>query len=664
MRQIGKLWGVWICIFILILGGCQNQVETLKHIEETPLLGQSVNKHQSIYWLDCFYQKDEIIYAMKFYGEDLYLIKGEESSNLEIGVYDITTNTYEKKITLKDFTSIINCYLCENGYLFINVPSDQKFVVYNKKFEVVCSGEQFQLSDIIIPYSNGSGFLYVNEERSQLLEYKFDTKKSRCLFRLSEGMNELSIMGLTKEGEYILGCCVMEEGIGTYLLIDTISKEYALLNEEDASYYVQEDVIIRLDQKSYAEGYIEFFNPEKSRALKKFYFEKSQEVNDYYYNKDTTSLLTLCDGTNQGGETNILLQVRLYDTEEEQLLRESQITRDEYAQIKSNIKDSEIYIRQDLTLLSESGNYASFCITDSDGMKVYLWDLNVEEDVVKDYSFSISLGAKESKLGTNNDERVKELENTYGIKIRIRNDAVRFFPDFAVNACLDEKTIQSALLELTTVLERFPKKLFQELLYDRIHSFEVFLCGTLVQGNEMGISNPAGFALVYDSKQMVVIDINLLYTIQSNFAHEVMHAIEAKAEYLIAEGVVSDDLLSRWNQYNPRDFHYYESYVDSYGNEYTQENSSEYTPEDCDVTDNIDRIYFIDYYCSTYAFEDRARMFETLMSASKEGLPEYFASESLVKKAVYLCEIIRQTIPSVQEEKQVYWEKFLPIQKE
>ena len=66
------------------------------------------------------------------------------------------------------------------------------------------------------------------------------------------------------------------------------------------------------------------------------------------------------------------------------------------------------------------------------------------------------------------------------------------------------------------------------------------------------------------------------------------------------------------------------------------------------------KIYFIDAYSKSYPTEDRARVFEKLMESG--GDPYFADCPILMKKAEFLCTVIRKYFPSVAVVEHAAWE--------
>ena len=80
-----------------------------------------------------------------------------------------------------------------------------------------------------------------------------------------------------------------------------------------------------------------------------------------------------------------------------------------------------------------------------------------------------------------------------------------------------------------------------------------------------------------------------------------------------------------------------------------------YTPSDPLSNEDINRIYFVDGYATTFPLEDRARIFEHI--AVDEELLNAFESKNLMVKAECMCAVIRDVFSCIDENDMPFWEK-------
>lgn len=266
---------------------------------------------------------------------------------------------------------------------------------------------------------------------------------------------------------------------------------------------------------------------------------------------------------------------------------------------------------------------------------------------------------RERQMGTDLSvpfELEYSLESEYGIEIFTGEDAIINFPDFYAAELNDISTITDTLEALQWVMARFPTGFFQE-LYSEENQYGpsklcIYITSTLSPADETGVSFPAAYAY-YDyerNSQVIVADGTQSYSLRTNFAHEIMHAIETrinnKTDYVSFFG------FDKWNEYLPDGFEYNYGYRDENGYDYSDLEYTAYYSEDAS------NVYFIDSYSKTFPLEDRARLFENLFMSENE-LNTVFTYENIKARAEYLCAVIRETFESVKQSDSVWWERFI-----
>ena len=70
----------------------------------------------------------------------------------------------------------------------------------------------------------------------------------------------------------------------------------------------------------------------------------------------------------------------------------------------------------------------------------------------------------------------------------------------------------------------------------------------------------------------------------------------------------------------------------------------------------LDSVYFVDGYATSYAKEDKARIFENIFFSETTPLPDYFRSVNMQLKSAYLCACIREAFTCL-EGVEACWEK-------
>ena len=210
-----------------------------------------------------------------------------------------------------------------------------------------------------------------------------------------------------------------------------------------------------------------------------------------------------------------------------------------------------------------------------------------------------------------------------------------------------------------STIQKFPDGFFNDLLSDEVRGIDIYLCGAFTPINpQWGIDTASAFAVVYNSRQIIAMNLDYIYSFEQTLAHEFMHTIERRIQQMVWDNQIESGVIL-WDAVLPEGYYYANSYRAPDGTEYDSSNRPEYTPYDADSYNDISNVYFVDGYSTTFASEDMARIFENLFAQSE--LPYFFESPHLMVKAEYLCAVIRECLPSVKAAKEVIWEKSVQI---
>lgn len=236
------------------------------------------------------------------------------------------------------------------------------------------------------------------------------------------------------------------------------------------------------------------------------------------------------------------------------------------------------------------------------------------------------------------------LEEKWDISICYGEEVTALMPyDYNAAILTDQELIAKKLRELSDILDSYPEGFFSELPYGTYDHFEISLCAGLSPTGSDGINTAIAISNTRGSVLMSVFDVVNTDLFEQTFAHELLHLMERRIDQL------DPSLLADWTSLTPGgDSAYYFSYHDEFGDE-VRDGSNTWLWE---IDPNM--VYFVDAYSKTYPNEDRARIFEYLVSA--DGDPDYLESPVLRAKAECLCEIIRLAFPSVANADTVAWE--------
>lgn len=249
--------------------------------------------------------------------------------------------------------------------------------------------------------------------------------------------------------------------------------------------------------------------------------------------------------------------------------------------------------------------------------------------------------------------RAAELEETYGVRIYLGENAVVTFPDYTTSACTDEQMMSDALDTLEEALSLYPPSYLEQLCHEANRAICLYLTGTLTPiYPDQNIDNPGGIACPRGDVQMIA--FNLEYLRVQDVVHELNHVLDS---FLWASDALDEET---WNAMNPEGFDYYYSYIDENGESYEWTGDTTYTTWSSSYyLGDLENAYFIDPYSTTYPTEDRARLMEYLLAGYYAGAGEFFSGEHAQEKLSYYFDCIRRSFDTAGWPEQTAWEAAL-----
>ena len=149
------------------------------------------------------------------------------------------------------------------------------------------------------------------------------------------------------------------------------------------------------------------------------------------------------------------------------------------------------------------------------------------------------------------------------------------------------------------------------------------------------------------NEALIVVDFNYFDIARSTIHHEFGHCID---DMLVYNGGIDEKV---WDTYNPVSVTGGSLYTDTYdmfGNYGDEIYAYGTNGED------YENSYFVDTYSMTYPSEDRARIWDNIMS--DEGYVDWSRTPHLTAKLNYYAECIRQNFDSTGWN-EVRWEKYM-----
>ena len=319
-----------------------------------------------------------------------------------------------------------------------------------------------------------------------------------------------------------------------------------------------------------------------------------------------------------------------------------------------------IYIEKDVLIMEftdafDNFNFFKWELGEKDeawmGMSVY--DYNVpEEPVVKvENTYNPSEfhpGAVPEELKPLRDKADK-LQEKHNVLIHISKECSNMMGGYAITSLDDYDKVERALDELDKELDKYPKEFFAQFRKDGAAGIDIYIASTLIGYDKEVLDYAGGFQSQVGSQSIIVIDCTNKDDLPVTIHHELSHAIE---RYISSKGGFDE---KKWSEYNPKDEEFMEFYTYSYS-EFGYEGAIKYTYYGCK---SLEDVYFIDDYSMTYPAEDRARLWENIMSDS--SIVEWENTPNLISKINHYAMTIREHFDT-SGWKDVIWERYLPAE--
>lgn len=432
--------------------------------------------------------------------------------------------------------------------------------------------------------------------------------------------------------------------------------------EEDRLFYIMEEPSGKsvLNALSLKEGRLEAHAiPEGFYLLDDFIFQSFTSENErWFYNPLKGSALAHFEAWTDREIPIAARDPLIVSWREEEDTATLQLCSLDSGQVVSSVSafSRGIDIYPEAVLLSEHG-FAVVCAGEwtNDSVSFYLWDF-------RGTAAGPDAGLVHSSLDRVHAENASiagRIESRWGIRVYYGvsgND----FQDatYIASPAEDPLMVNAALKGAEAFFAAFPSGMLRELCVPPVTHVGLYLGGRIQPVSHEGIQSPGGFSSVVGDERVVVVNLFEWGKLTQNLAHEFMHAMEDRLwqwGYLPETG---GNRMKEWEFFAPdslADAGYAFSYHNADGSEYAD---TAYTADDPLAGDSPERVLYIDAYSRTYPLEDRARIFEHLF-VSEESPPDFLKYPSLLKKAQYLCVLIREAFDTTMDEGPLRWERHL-----
>lgn len=537
----------------------------------------------------------------------------------------IKENLYKYKIT-KDYENILAIKEDKN-YIYVlssketeKEIKEYKLIKYNLELSNIEKEVTFNTKDIspsIIVKDN-----YVNVVSSSNASiYKFD-KSLKLISKLEKNIEEYDLYGVYKEEPLLIKDNEIYINDKLYdKVLTSCNKAISIIYKDNSFIYFNNEelninCIYNIDKKTtdYLDnsiiepinnGYM-LYNYKDNKVIikkeneKKYYLNSKNETSNIKVNNDGTKLITFNDDSKE---------LKIYDLENNKIINK----------IILNLSSEEfisLFILNDLA-------YA--VVTNGISYDLYVW--NYKENTLNESMISHS----DSKSKINSYELVTKIKNEFNVNMYIYEKGVRFFNDFYALPSYDDELTYDSLSKTYKMLSNFNKEFYDKFYINDNNGIEIYLTDKVAPSDlNIQIKNPSAYSLVMNNTYIIALNINE-NSYEKTLCHELMHTIENNMHDLYNNKILKNEPFNKWNEYNPKDFKYNNSYIEESNDRYTISSEKD--------------VYFIDSYSHTYPSEDRARIFEQF--CKDESIIEKYSK--IKKKAEYLKNEIVNVYPSIKD---------------
>ncbi len=537
----------------------------------------------------------------------------------------IKENLYKYKIT-KDYENILAIKEDKN-YIYVlssketeKEIKEYKLIKYNLELSNIEKEVTFNTKDIgpsIIIKDN-----YVNVVSSSNVSiYKFD-KSLKLISKLEKNIEEYDLYGVYKEEPLLIKDNEIYINDKLYdKVLTSCNKAISIIYKDNSFIYFDNEelnisCIYNIHKKTtdYLDnsiiepinnGYM-LYNYKDNKVIikkeneKKYYLNSKNETSNIKVNNDGTKLITFNEDSKE---------LKIYDLENNKIINK----------IKLNLSSEEfisLFILNDLA-------YA--VVTNGISYDLYVW--NYKENTLNESMISHS----DSKSKIDSYELVTKIKNEFNVNMYIYEKGVRFFNDFYALPSYDDELTYDSLSKTYKMLSNFNKEFYDKFYINDNNGIEIYLTDKVAPSDlNIQIKNPSAYSLVMNNTYIIALNINT-NSYEKTLCHELMHTIENNMHDLYNNKILKNEPFNKWNEYNPKDFKYNNSYIEESNDRYTISSEKD--------------VYFIDSYSHTYPSEDRARIFEQF--CKDESIIEKYSK--IKKKAEYLKNEIVNAYPSIKD---------------
>lgn len=246
-------------------------------------------------------------------------------------------------------------------------------------------------------------------------------------------------------------------------------------------------------------------------------------------------------------------------------------------------------------------------------------------------------------------ERAVRLSEQYGVYIYTGEAVLDVaFPDYTLSVCADAASIDAALDALEAAFSRYPEGYLEQLGGSDTRGICFYLSGTMTPNDPgQNIANPGGLSCQVGDLELIALDASG-YVRAQDVIHELTHILDHQLWLALDEEI--------WNAMNPEGFEYHYAYIDEDGVSYEWGDTTYTADGSAYYNGDVESVYFVDAYSTTYPTEDRARLMEYLLADPDSGPNRWFSSSHIQEKLTWYFSLIRSEFDTAGWPEQTVWE--------
>ena len=549
----------------------------------------------------------------------------------------------DKEITLPDGYDITD----KKNIFVASSYVESEGIIYNNQLEIIGEYCIENVENVCVSETGESAY-YVRDR--ELYKYDIKTKESAQI-PINKDCEPISVSEVTTADgvDYLAVEAVFSDTLVYVAVVNAqtgevvyVEDSYLYSSVDNNVYYIREsetEWIVALNDKTQWKYYLE----EQDIEVRCLILDNGDIA--FSYIEEDGTVIELFDG-----ETGSLIGVQKIKTPYEKIEEDDGCAEDPFPE--AYLSDTPQYIDENTLMITIE--YIG------DGVKYYIWNLGSSqgEGLVKSQRYEMGDNPSREVDGTNYmprelsadllplKERTDKLEEKYGLEIYIGEECDRYAGGYSVNPWLNYYKVEDSIDVIERALEKYPIGFFGQFKVEHIEGVSLYLAGYMEGIEEGTLAGVGGFKILKDSRICIYLNCSEFGNLETKFHHEVAHGID---EIILW----SNSLLSneKWEKLNPKTDMYTLTY-DEFG--YSENNIYVYVDnrEDAIVKDT----YFVDSYSMTYPTEDRARIFENVMTNEMYSV-DFDEAPHLKAKLNYYADCIRATFDTT-DWGEVGWEAY------